>query len=58
MGAAKITCPLCQKEISVAAGQRVFGCGDCRKKIREHNKKVLKRERQREQYAKAHKTRS
>lgn len=45
-------CPLCQKDISVSSGQRVFGCGDCRKDIKAHNRKVSKRLSQRKSHGK------
>lgn len=36
-------CPLCHEPIETSAGQRVYGCGKCRKGIREHNRKYVKR---------------
>lgn len=50
----KETCPVCKKEIWVSKGQRVIGCGDCRKAIREHNRKVKRYENKK---AKINKTR-
>ena len=38
----KAQCPICKKDIYVAKGQRCLGCSECRKEIREHNRRVKK----------------
>ena len=48
----KSECPLCHKDIYITPGQRVFGCGDCRKDIRKHNRDVAKYEKRTHKTAK------
>lgn len=39
----KSNCPVCKKDIWIATGQIVYGCGDCRKQIKAHNKNYVKK---------------